>query len=120
MLRQTGSGSGGRGGGLPVCVQAPHNHKGGGGGQICGSLDADPPPATRPPPPPPLLEAFVRHIILQMHTPARSSQCWCRQTPAWTRSVHLDAPGQWHGQQPISGTADPRCSQTGQVIQGLR
>ena len=27
--------------------------------------------------------------------------------PAWTRSVHLDAPGQRHGQQPISGTADP-------------
>ena len=32
----------------------------------------------------------------------------------------LDAPGQRHGQQPISGTADPRSSQTGQVIQGLR
>ena len=28
--------------------------------------------------------------------------------PAWTRSVHLDAPGQRHGQQPVSGTADPR------------
>ena len=27
--------------------------------------------------------------------------------PAWTRSVHLDAAGQWHGQQPVSGTADP-------------
>ena len=27
--------------------------------------------------------------------------------PAWTRSVHLDAPGQRHGQQPGSGTADP-------------
>ena len=27
--------------------------------------------------------------------------------PAWTRSVPLDAPGQWHGQQPVSGTADP-------------
>ena len=27
--------------------------------------------------------------------------------PEWTRSVHLDAPGQWHGQQPVSGTADP-------------
>ena len=24
--------------------------------------------------------------------------------PAWTRSVHLDAPGQQHGQQPVSGT----------------
>ena len=27
--------------------------------------------------------------------------------PAWTWSVHLDAPGQRHGQQPVSGTADP-------------
>ena len=26
---------------------------------------------------------------------------------AWTRSVHRDAPGQRHGQQPVSGTADP-------------
>ena len=26
---------------------------------------------------------------------------------AWTRSVHLDAPGQRHGRQPVSGTADP-------------
>ena len=25
---------------------------------------------------------------------------------AWTRCVHLDAPGQRHGQQPVSGTAD--------------
>ena len=47
-----------------------------------------------------LLEAPVRNMILQMHTPARSSQCWSRQTPAWTRSAHLDAPGQRHGQQP--------------------
>ena len=36
--------------------------------------------------------------------------------PAWIRSVHLDAPGQPHGQQPVSGTAS---TQTGQVIQGL-
>ena len=27
--------------------------------------------------------------------------------PAWIRSVHLDAPGQRHGQQPVSGTAEP-------------
>ena len=27
--------------------------------------------------------------------------------PAWTRSGHLDAPGQRHGQQRISGKADP-------------
>ena len=52
--------------------------------------------------------------------PPRTSQCWSRQTPAWTRSVHLDAPGQRCRQQPVSGTADPRSSQTGQVIRGLR
>ena len=28
-----------------------------------------------------LLEAPVSEIILQMHTPARTSQCWSRQTP---------------------------------------
>ena len=66
------------------------------------------------PPPPP------RTMILQMHTPAHTSQCWSRQTPAWTRSVHLDAPGQRHRQQPVSRTAEPRSSQTGQVIRGLR
>ena len=27
--------------------------------------------------------------------------------PALTWSVHLDAPGQWHGQQPVPRTADP-------------
>ena len=27
--------------------------------------------------------------------------------PAWTQSVHLDSPGQRHGQQPVSWTADP-------------
>ena len=32
--------------------------------------------------------------------PPPSHQCWSRQTPAWTRSVPLDAPGQRHGQQP--------------------
>ena len=62
-----------------------------------------------------LLEAPVRKMILQMHTPVRTSQCGSRQTPAWTQSVHLDAPGQRHGQQPVSGTADPRSSQTGQL-----
>ena len=47
-----------------------------------------------------VLEAPVRNMIPQMHTAARSSQCWSRQTPAWTRRVRLDAPGQWHGQPP--------------------
>ena len=46
-----------------------------------------------------LLEAPVRKMVLQMHPPARTGQCWSRQTPAWTRSVPLDAPGQRHGQQ---------------------
>ena len=47
-----------------------------------------------------LLEAPVRKIIPQMQTPARTSQCWSWQTPAWPRSVRLDAAGQRHGQQP--------------------
>ena len=33
----------------------------------------------------------------------------CQNPP---RGVHLDAPGQRHGQQPVCGTADPRSSQT--------
>ena len=53
-----------------------------------------------------LLEAPVRKIILQMHTPARKSVLESAN-PAWTQSVHLDAPGQRHRQQPVSGTADP-------------
>ena len=75
---------------------------------------------TLPPPPPRLLEAPVRKIILQMHTPARSSQCWSRQTPhglggcAW---MPLD---NGTANSPVSGTADLRSSQTGQVIRGLR
>ena len=32
-------------------------------------------------PSPPVLEAPVRKIILQMHTPASTSQCWSRQAP---------------------------------------
>ena len=31
--------------------------------------------------------------------------------PAWMRSVHLDAPCQWHAQQPVSGTANPGVKQ---------
>ena len=55
-----------------------------------------------------MLEAPARKIILQMHTPARTSQCWSRQTRHGL-SVRLDAPGQRqrHGQQSFSGTADP-------------
>ena len=36
-----------------------------------------------------------------------TSQCWSRQTQHGLGSVHLDAPGQRHGQQPASRTADP-------------
>ena len=42
-----------------------------------------------------------------MHTPAQPKSVVGSANPAWTRSVHLDAPGQRHGQQPVSGTADP-------------
>ena len=38
--------------------------------------------------------------------------------PAWTRSVHLDAPGQRHGQQPVSGTADPGIVKQGKSSRG--
>ena len=54
-----------------------------------------------------LLEALVRKIILQMHTPACTSQCWSRQTRhglgvcIWMHLVN------GMGQQPVSGTADP-------------
>ena len=46
--------------------------------------------------------AAAPHILCipQVHTPAHTSQCWGWQTPAWTRAVHRDAPGQRHGQQP--------------------
>ena len=87
-----------------------------GGGRVVQRLSTPPrssPEYRSPPPALWLLEAPVRKIILQMHTPARSSQCWSRQTPAWTRSVHLDAPGQRHGQQPVSGTADPQSRSSG-------
>ena len=74
----------------------------------------------KPPPPQPSVEAPVRKIILQMHTPVRTRQCWSLETPACTPSVQLDAPGQRHGRQPVSGTADPLSSPTGKVIPGLR
>ena len=60
-----------------------------------------------PPPSLWLSEAPVREIVLQMHTPARSSQCWSRQTPAWTRSVHLDAPVNGTGNSPSPGQPTP-------------
>ena len=68
-------------------------------------------PEKSPPPP---------QIILQMHTPARTSQCWSQKTPPglgvciWMHLVNGT------GNSPVSGTAGPRSSQTGQVIRGLR
>ena len=69
----------------------------GGGGSARAGQGLNPPPpgvpevptgipvqAFMPPPPPP--------------EPAN---------PDWLRCVHLDAPGQGHGQQSVSGTADP-------------
>ena len=55
------------------------------GGIRARSLYANPPV-----PPPPPAKAVVESA-----------------NPAWTCSVHRDAPGQRHGQQPVSGTADP-------------
>ena len=51
-----------------------------------------------------MLEASVKNMILQMHSAHKS--VLESANPAWTRSVHLDAPGQWDGQQPVFGTAD--------------
>ena len=59
---------------------------------------------------------IVSYLVVDMNAYPCSVQfsraaCKCGVSsganPAWTRSVHLDAPGQQHGQQPISGTADP-------------
>ena len=86
-------------------------------------------PAVRPspPPPPPCTYAWGDAAGRRIDGPSfRPPRLFARlpQSPPsplfWTRGVHLDAPGQRHGQQPVSGTADPRSSQTGQVIRGLR
>ena len=39
-------------------------------------------------------------------------------SPAWTRRVYVDAPGQRHGQWPVSGTADPRVVKQGKSSRG--
>ena len=46
----------------------------------CVQVEGLPPYPCPYPPPPWLLEAPVTTIILQMHTPACTSQCWSRQT----------------------------------------
>ena len=67
-----------------------------------------------------VLEAPVRKILLQMHTPARTSQCWSLQTPPMDSEC---ASGYtWSTARATARLQDsrPRSSQTGQVIQGLR
>ena len=46
--------------------------------------------------------------------------CSTASLPLPPPQVTPPPPGHRHGQQPVSGTADPRSSQTGQVIRGLR
>ena len=60
------------------------------------------PPYARPLDPPPL-----------------SSQCWRQQTPAGLGGCIWMPPVNGTGNSPVSGTSDPRSSQTGQVIRGL-
>ena len=50
---------------------------------------------------------------------ACTNQCWSRQTHGLGGCIWMPHP-QRPGQQPVSGTAHPRSSQTGQVIRGLR
>ena len=57
-------------------------------------------------PPPPLGCVHLQVPCRCTHPSAHKSVLeWAN--PAWTQSVHLDAPGQRHGQQPVSGIADP-------------
>ena len=78
------------------------------------------PPPTSPPPPPAEEEGKEKRaqIIVVVRSPCRENypadahpsllkSVLESANPAWTQSVHLDAPGQRHGQQPVSGTADP-------------
>ena len=80
-----------------LCAQG----RGGGWGAAC----------TRSSPPPPTLIVVVRSPC-QENYPADAQPSALKSVlesanPARTRSVHLDAPGQRHGQQPVPGTADP-------------
>ena len=53
-------------------------------------------------------KTVIPSAVSSAHVPSHQSHCCSLPpSPAWTRSVHLDAPGQRHGQQPVSGTADP-------------
>ena len=97
-------------------------------------VDSSPPPAQGcigrgrglPPPPPPGVQSVEggkgkdkrERIIGVVRSPCQENDpadahpsahksVLESANPAWTRSVHLDAPGQRQGQQPVSGTADP-------------
>ena len=61
---------------------------------------------TAPSPPPPVRSPCQENYPADAHPSALKSVLESAN-PAWTRSVHLDAPGQRHRQQPVSGTADP-------------
>ena len=61
-----------------------------------------------------LLEAPVRKIILQMHTAARTSQCWSRQTQWMTppHGVHHALPMGRHPLVPGQGWRNPGSADT--------
>ena len=50
---------------------------------------------------------YMNFFFLPSYPPPPPQSVLESANPAWTRSVHLDAPGQRHGQQAVSGTADP-------------
>ena len=57
------------------------------------------------------------HYPVDAHTGAHKSVLE-PANPAWTRSVHLDAPGQRRGQQPVPWTADPGVAKQGKSSRG--
>ena len=62
--------------------------------------------AVCPPPPQEVRSPCQQNYPADAH-PSPHQSVLESANPAWTRSVHLDAPGQRHGQQPVSRTADP-------------
>ena len=68
----------------------------------------------RQPPPPPGYRPEVSPPPPPQHPSAHKSVLESAKPRIYSEYVHLDAPGQRHGQQP------PWSRQTGQVIRGLR
>ena len=68
---------------------------------------------SHPIPPPPLAELPITpppphpQVLADSWGGVASGSLVVAPPPPPTRSVHLDAPSQWHGQQPVSRTADP-------------